>query len=431
MLTSTNRSPSEIGALLDIGSSKITCLIIERMPPERAGPNQTGLRVLGYGQRRADGVRAGMVTDLDRAEAGVRGAIGDAEARAGLTVDDITVALTSSRLSSTHFSAHLDLPSGAVRGEDLRRLAERAREYAARDGRALVYLNRVHYGLDGETGISEPLRMVGNRLTCQFHAVTADPTQLQNLECLIERCYLNVDSFIPTGLAAAMAATTPDEQNTGVLCLDIGAGATKVAVIADGRFLHTDTIAVGGAILTHDIFVSLGAPLAEAERIKTLYGSLAFVESGLHGAHPHWRAHPHDLVGFRAQQGEQQETTRTELARILYPRARRQLEIIKERLARSSITRELAQSIVLTGGGCRLAGFAGLAAEVLGRPVRMGAPAQLAGIDACFQGPGLSAVVGLGLVDASPAEMLYSGGVKNRAYESYLSRMEQWLRESF
>ncbi len=430
-----NRRPSrDVAALLDIGSAKITCLIVERPRPDEMAADAhfgAGLRAIGFGQRRSDGIRAGMVIDLDRAEAGVRGAIGDAEERAGLTVDEVIVALTSSRLSSTHFTAHLDLEAGRVRADDLKRLAGRAREYAERDGRTLAYLNRIHYGLDGEIGINDPLKMVGGRLTCQYHAATAEPTQLRNLECLVDRCYLTVESFIPTGFASATAATTADEQSAGVLCLDIGAGATKIALIADGRFVHTDTLAFGGAILTHDVAVSLGIPLAEAERIKTLYGTLLRVQPGHRAANPYWRAQPNDLVTYTAQQGDVQETTRTELSRILYPRARRQLDMIRERLDRSSLTRELVKCIVLTGGGSQLGGLADLAAEVLGKPVRIGSPPPLAGVESPFQGPALASVVGLGLVDASPAEMMYSGRVKNRAYESYLSRMEQWLRESF
>ena len=120
----------------------------------------------------------------------------------------------------------------------------RAQAYVVRDGGKLLHMNRIHYSLDGEIGVRRPLGMAGQRLTCQYHAVTGDPASLRNIEGLIERCYLSVAGFVPSGLASALAATTADEQQFGVACLDIGAGATKVAVIADGRFLHVDTIAV-------------------------------------------------------------------------------------------------------------------------------------------------------------------------------------------
>ncbi|MEO0810630.1 MAG: hypothetical protein AAFW82_08360, partial [Pseudomonadota bacterium] len=119
------------------------------------------------------------------------------------------------------------------------------------------------------------------------------------------------------------------------------------------------------------------------------------------------------------------------LSHILYNRTRRQLEFIKERLDKSSLTRELAQSVVLTGGGSQLTGLSNLATEVLGRPVRIGAANNCAGLAPEYQGPALSTVVGLGLIHKAPAELVHASGVRKRTDETYMSRMEQWLRESF
>ena len=427
-MLSSRSSHTDVIALLDIGSSKVACAIAQ-LKRDKNGAN--GIHILGFGQRRANGVRAGMIVDLDRAEAGVRGAISDAEADAGLTVKELTVALSSGRLHSNHFNARLELEAGHVRSNDLQRLALRARQYAERDGRALVYLNRIHYALDGETGIRAPKGMHGKRLTCQFHAVTGEMTLLNNLECLIERCYLKVRNFVPTGFASAIAATTPDEQRIGVTCIDIGAGAAKITVIVDGRFIYTDTVVTGGAILTHDIARIFSISLAEAERLKTLYGALINLRHDRPGGVPYWDANVDRLVTYRALQGEIQETTVAELSHILYNRTRRQLEFIKERLDKSSLTRELAQSVVLTGGGSQLTGLSNLATEVLGRPVRIGAANNCAGLAPEYQGPALSTVVGLGLIHKAPAELVHASGVRKRTDETYMSRMEQWLRESF
>ena len=421
---------NDIVALLDIGSSKITCAIAQRRR-SHDGVGLSAIDILGFGQRRADGVRAGMVVDLGRAELGVRGAIGDAEATAGITIEHLTVALSSGRLSSSHFSAHTHLKAGHVRRDDLKRLAARAREYAERDGRMLVYLNRIHYTLDGATGIRDPNRMLGKRLSCQFHAVTGEPAQLSNLESLIERCYLSVRNFVPTSFAAAAAATTPDEQRLGVTCIDIGAGATKIAVISDRQFIYTDTLAVGGASLTQDISRMLAMPLAEAERIKALYGTVLYLQRNTSTNLPYWDPNSDRLVMYKALQGEPQETTIAELSNILYPRARRQLELIRERLEKSGLFHRLAQSVVLTGGGSQLSGLCSLASDVLGCTVRVGAPAPLAGLALEYQGVALSTVAGLGLIDAVPATAVYADSVKSKVSDSYMSRMEQWLRESF
>ena len=346
-MLSARNGAREIVGLLDIGSSKICCAIAERTHGlGEAGVS--GLRLLAITQQRSDGVRNGMVVDLDRAEVNTRQAVALTEQRAGVTLSQIIVAVSSGRLSSQHFSAQVDLEDGEVRPSDLDRIARRAQEYAVRDGGKLLHMNRIHYSLDGEIGVRRPLGMAGHRLTCQYHAVTGDPASLRNIEGLIERCYLSVAGFVPSGLASALAATTADEQQFGVACLDIGAGATKVAVIADGRFLHVDTIAVGGAYLTHDVAVMLSTPLAEAERIKTLCGTIMCARSDENVSIPYWRSDESGFVAYQSQQGEQQETTRAELTRILAPRARHQLELVREHLERSNVAREMAQSIVLT-----------------------------------------------------------------------------------
>ncbi len=418
---------NDIVAFLDIGSSKITCVIAHR----RVDPGVNGSRVIGFGQRQAEGVRAGMIIDLDQAERAVRGAIGDAETAARITVENVHVAFSSGRLNSTHFTAHLNLEAERIRPDDLKHLEICAHQYAERSGRTLIHLNRIHYALDGETGIRDPKNMLGKRLSCQFHAVTGDPAPLNNLECLIERCYLGVRRIVPTGFASAVAATTPDEQRIGVTCIDIGAGTAQIAVIVDSRLIYTDTLAIGGATLTHDIARALSISLAEAERIKTLYGSVLYPDREIYADRPYWDSAADQLVNYRALQGEQQETTVADLSGILYPRARRQIEFVKERLARSSLAQRFVHSIVLTGGGSQLNGLCGLAAEVLQCPVRIGAPPKLQGLASEYNGPALSTVAGLQVVDAAPEQIMYSDSVKKRTDESYMRRMEQWLRESF
>ncbi|MGI9409232.1 MAG: cell division FtsA domain-containing protein, partial [Hyphomicrobiaceae bacterium] len=167
----------------------------------------------------------------------------------------------------------------------------------------------------------------------------------------------------------------------------------------------------------------------EAERIKTLCGTIMCARSDENVSIPYWRSDESGFVAYQSQQGEQQETTRAELTRILAPRARHQLELVREHLERSHVAREMAQSIVLTGGASQLVGFQNLAAEVFSKPVRVGPPKLVAGMAEDLNGPAMSTVVGLGLADATPVHRAHQHQV--RASKSYLSRMEQWLRESF
>lgn len=412
----------EVVGFLDIGSAKICCVIAERSWP--AGFNAPpAVRILGAGHQRSRGVKAGLVVHLGQAETAVRAAVGQAERMADVTLEDVVATVSCGRLKSAHLTAHANLESGFVRPQDLDRLARAAQEYAAREDRALVHMNRVSYILDGQTGVRSPLRLAGQRLSANWHAVTCDHKPLRNLSMLIDRSYLGVRQFVPSGLAAAYAATTSDERRLGVTCVNIGAGVMDIAAFCEGQFLYTDTIPVGGSHLTYDIARILTTPLAEAERIKTLYGTLV-------GA----RSDEHELIQYALageMEGEAYQTTRAEVYRILYPRVLSQLRMLRERLDRVDEIAKPGPNVVFTGGASQLIGFVDMAVRLLDRPVRIGSPQNLAGLPESMNSPAFSAVSGMAWTEPALASQSYQATPSRVTGGGYLDRMEQWLRESF
>ena len=271
----------KIVGLLDIGTFKVACLIVAA--GERAPSNgHAGVpgRVIGVGHQRSRGVKAGVITNLDEAEAAVRATIAQAERMAGVTLEEVLVSVSCGRLSSQNFAASAAVESGTVSDDDVERVLAGGRSYAEREGRTLVHLNRIGFRLDGVSGIPDPRGMAARRLAADLHAVTGDEAPIRNLLLVIERCYLNASGLIPSALASAIAATSEEERRLGVTCIDIGGGATTLAVFAEGRFLFTDTVTVGGSHITFDIARTLQTPLAEAERIKALYGTLVGAQIG-------------------------------------------------------------------------------------------------------------------------------------------------------
>ena len=422
MITRNPNSRSEIVGLLDIGSSKICCLIVERAWPQ--GSNSApALRVLGVGHQRSQGVKAGTVIDMEQAEASVRAAVGQAERMADVTLEDVVATVSCGRMKSVHFSAHVDLEAGFVRQEDITKLASAARTFTSRDGRIPVHVNQVSFLLDGQPGVRTPLRLAGRRLTANFHAVTADPDPVENLLMLIDRCYLGVRQLVPSSLASALSATTSEERRLGVTSISIGAGVIDIASFSDEQFIFSDTMPFGGAHLTYDIARLLTTPLAEAERIKTLYGTLVAA-----------RSDEHEVVSYRLAgefEGEAYQTTKAELRRILYPRIESQLSLVRDRLARSEVAGRLGGTVVLSGGGSRMIGFADVAARQLGRPVRLASPPVVDGLPGSMAGFECGAAAGLGLVAPARTVELKSAVPAGGASRSYFDRMERWLRESF
>jgi cell division protein FtsA len=428
--TTTIRSKSQrIVAALDVGTSKICCLIAKTSPApdwfEGKG-EAVQFEVLGFDHTRAEGLKAGMVAHLDSAEACIRSAVDAAERMAGVTVEDVHVSVTCGRLRSESFSASVALPSGAVREDDILRLLAGGRQYAARDKRSVLHALPTSYRIDENSGISEPQGMCGERLSVDLHAVTADEVAMRNIMLCVERCHLGVASLVAAPYASALSVITPDEAKFGVACIDFGAGTTTLSVFADGHFIHADGIALGGNAVTTDIARTLGAPLEHAERLKTLHGSAFATISD-----------EREIITYPAVTGLPQpslnQITKAQLALIIRPRIEEILDLMRRRLAASGVAAEATQHLVLTGGGSQLTGIAELATNMFGRTARLGRPRSLSGLPAVAAAPDFASSIGL-LLQWERGDDRLSGRAEQRFLRTgtgYFARVGEWIRDNF
>jgi cell division protein FtsA len=407
------RTGDAIG-VLDIGTSKTVCLIVAP-PNSRANGlwRRQSASVLGYGLQPSRGLKAGAVIDLDRAEQALRSAVTQAEQAAGLTVEEVVVAVGGGRLKSIAFEAETRIADRIVTDADADRLATAGRQYAQRHGHTLLHLEQIAYRLDGAAGVPNPRGMAGNLLAADFHAVTVEEAPLRNLLHVVERALL-----APAGIAPA-----PYASGLGGTCIAWGAGPTTLSMFGDGRLLAVDTVAVGGQHLTFDIARTLSTPFAEAERLKTRHGSLEE------------EAREDEAISYTSSDEREpalNETTKADLQDIVTSRMADLLGQAIERIERSGAARLAGHRIVLTGGGSQLKGLGHFAQELVGQPVRIGRPEPIEGLPAAYCNPLFSTAIGLISIALNPAARLDGsralGGVESAGY---LKRVGQWLREGF
>src|SRR5215467_14228104 len=390
--TTTVRSKRQrIVTALDVGTSKICCLIAKTSPApdwfEGKG-EAVQFEVLGFDHTRAEGLKAGMVAHLDSAEACIRSAVDAAERMAGVTVEDVHVSVTCGRLKSETFSASVALPSGAVREDDILRLLAGGRQYAARDKRSVLHALPTSYRIDENSGISEPQGMCGERLSVELHAVTADEVAMRNIMLCVERCHLGVASLVAAPYASALSVITPDEAKFGVACIDFGAGTTTLSVFAEALINNADGIALGGNAITADI---------------------ALPQPSLN------------------------QITKAQLALIIRPRIEEILDLMRRRLAASGVASEATQHLVLTGGGSQLTGIAELATNMFGRTARLGRPRSLSGLPAVAAAPDFASSIGL-LLQWERGDDRLSGRAEQRFLRTgtgYFARVGEWIRDNF
>ncbi|MEZ5776389.1 MAG: cell division protein FtsA [Hyphomicrobiaceae bacterium] len=426
---SEHREANErIVTFLDIGTSKICCMIVA-LPRRLAGPHRIGQplpgRVLGFGYGPSKGIKAGLVVDLTEAEQAIRSAVDRAEERAGIHVEQVVVSVTAGRLRSTTFSASADVGRRTVAEADIARALAAGRAFAERDGRTLLHMHRLGYRLDAETGIRNPRGMTGERLSVDLNAVTADDPPLRNLVLLVERCFLSVAAMIATPYASALSVMTADEAQLGVTVIDMGAGATTVALFAEGQFIHADAVAIGGSHISFDIARALSTPLHVAERIKTFYGNLVGAASDEH------ELIPYSIVG--EDDGLRYHTSKARIRRIIRPRIEETLEVVAERLLKSGCADYSGGRVVLTGGAAQLAGLPEFAQQVLGRTVRVAAPRPFGDLPESATTPPFATVHGLGHALITPG--IVAGAIAESASgapsRGYLGQVTRWFMESF
>ena len=424
----SHRRPTVV-SVLDVGSSKVTCLIAKLSPraPDKVLPGRThDLAVLGYGMQRARGMKSGTVIDLDEAEQSIRLAVDAAERMAGLTIESLILNITAGRPRSEVFRASVDVAGLEVDEADIQRVLSAGGSHSVTDDRSLVHSLPIGYALDGSRGIRDPRGMLGKKLAVDMHVVTADTAPIRNLELAVNRCHLEVETIVATPYASGLSTLVDDEADLGVALVDMGGGTTSMAVFADGAFCHVDAVAIGGHHVTMDIARGLSTRLADAERIKTLHGTALAASSD-----------DHEIIGVPAVGEDTHDIVnvpRGALTRIIRPRIEETLELVRDRLAASGFAGRVGRRVVLTGGASQLTGLVEVARRILGRNVRLGRPLGIAGLPQAAKGPAYAAAVGL-LIYPQVAQIEQFDQRRSRRLMTgtggRIAKIGQWLRDSW
>jgi cell division protein FtsA len=424
-----SRRRSAIVAALDVGTSKIVC-VIARLKPQ--GPQDVlrrrshGIEILGVGHTEARGTKAGAVINLAEAEQAVRQAVDLAERNASVQLESVVLSISSGRLGSEFYAVNVNVAGSTVTDGDIARALAAGCHHSVRADRVVLHSLPIGYSLDGVRGVGEPRGMLAREFGVDMHVVTADIAAVRNLMLVVERCHLEVETMVAAPYVAGLAAIADDEADLGAAVIEMGAGTTTLAVFTGGRFTHADGFALGGNHVTMDLARGLNTRISDAERIKTFHGSVLAGGSD-----------ERDMITVPAVTDDDREppqfVSRASLVRIIKPRVEEILEMVRDRLAASPLGAEPSARAILTGGLSQLAGLPELAARVLNRPVRIGRPLGISGLPESAKGPAFTVAAGL-LVYPQAAHLEHFEPRRTRQLMTgtgYIARVGRWLRESF
>ncbi len=420
-------------AILDIGSSKIACLVLrfdgvgQLSEDNSIGPmaGQSGFRVIGAATTRSRGVQFGEVTAMQETERAIRTAVQAAQKMAEIRVDHVIACFSGANPRSYGLDATVDLEGQVVTENEVARVLSACDvpDYGA--GREVLHAQPVNFALDHRSGLSDPRGQIGQSLSVDLHMLTVDADAIQNLVHCIRRCDLELAGIASSAYVSGVSALVEDEQELGAACIDMGGGATGISIFMKKHMIFADCIRMGGEHVTGDISMGLGIPASTAERIKTFYG-------GVHATGMDDRERI-DIGGDTGDwEHDRRTVSRAELIGIMRPRVEEILEEVRARLDAAGFEHLPSQQIVLTGGGSQIPGLDGLASRILGQQVRLGRPLRVQGLPQAATGPGFASAVGLALFAAHPQDEWWDFDIPVDRYSARsFRRAVHWFRDNW
>lgn len=350
-------SSNDIIVSLDIGTSKVRAIIGEVV--------NGSINIIGVGSADSEGIRKGAIVDIDQTVHSIRSAVDHAERMVGVTIDEVCVAISGNHilLQSSHGVVAVSNEDREIGDEDIDRVIQAARVIALPPEREIIGVVPKQYLVDGQEGINDPRGMIGVRLEVEASIITGAKTSIHNLLRVVEKAGLKVSGLILSSLAAGQLALSKDEKSIGTVLVDVGAGATTIAVFDQGSMVATSTIPIGGEYITNDIAIGLRTQVEIAEKIKLKYGC-AIVQDA---------AGDQLFKVTRIGSNVDKEFSQIDLANIIEPRVQEIFQLIRAEVQRLGFG-DLPGGYVLTGGTVSMPGMLAVAQHELETSVRIAVP---------------------------------------------------------
>ncbi len=398
---------------LDIGTAKIMVTVAEVL-------GNGELKLAGMGVAPSNGLKRGVVVNIDATVQSIQQALKEAELMADCRIASVYTGITGSHIRGINSSGMVAIKDREVSPTDVARVIETAKAINISTDQRLLLVEPQEFIIDGHE-VKEPIGMSGLRLEAKVHIVTGAQSAAENIIKCVRRCGLEVDQLMLNPLAASLAVLTDDEKELGVALVDIGAGTTDVAIFAGGAIRHTAVIPIAGDLITNDIAMALRTPTKDAEDIK--------VESGC----------AKQLLADPDQQVEvpglgdrgPRLLSRQALAGVIEPRVEEIFALVQQVIRESGHEELLSSGIVLTGGSAVMPGMVELGEDIFLKPVRRGVPKYTSALSDMVAQPRASTVMGL-LEEARLARLRgHKVAQKQGSVKSALGRVKDWFIGNF
>ncbi len=380
-------------SVVDLGSSKITCVIATK------GEDDTSLRVVGVSSVPSRGIRKSQIVDIEDAIEAVTETVESAERMAGLSIKDVSISVSGIHIESQNSKGLVAVQDqgGEITSDDVARVVEAAKAVPLPTAREILHVIPRFFLVDNQEGIKDPVGMSGVRLEAEAHLVTGSSVNLKNLSRVMSEIGVDTKSVIFAGLASSVATLTDTEKELGSVVIDLGGGTTSLCVYVDGALSHSAVIPVGAKNITNDIAIGLRVSLDSAEVIKRNLEPGEHINKVLDPKNisSKKQADEIDLHKLGLKDAPRKISRKAVVEGIVRPRLNEIFELIKTELIKAGMGGKTPAGLVLTGGGSLTYGVTETARKILNMQARIATPSGLTGLVDEIKTPEYSTVAGL------------------------------------
>ena len=353
------KNNNEIIIALDIGTSKVLCLVADY-------DDDDNLRIIGVGQDECTGLNKGVVSEINSTVASIKRAKDKAANMSGNKIESVITGIAGDHIKSYNGNAEVNILNDEVTIDDKEKVIDMAADMDIPADQEILHVIPQYFSIDGQMGIREPVGMAGKRLAVNIHLITCSSTAKKNLNKCIENSLIDADEYVLQPVASSYSVLTEEERKLGVCLVDIGGGTTDIAIFTDGNIKHTAVVPIAGQNITKDIGIGLRTSLVAAESIKIEHATLVNTNENFEVDKmirvPSISDKPDTEVGHSV------------LNHIVSARVDEILNEISKQIQASGYLSNIRAGIVFTGGGSKLNGLDDYAQDKLGIPSRIGSP---------------------------------------------------------
>ncbi|EAJ0334997.1 cell division protein FtsA [Campylobacter lari] len=327
---------------IDLGSIQ-TCAIL-------AQKSEEGLKVIGFGKSKSNGIKKGAITNIELASKSIEEAVADAQMMSGVHYDKVIVSISGAYAKSVDSIGVVNIPNHEIGIKEIHRAVSTAKHTAnIPSGYEIIHVLPYNFKVNDLEHVEDPLGMSGNRLEVSTHIVISQEVHIKNLKKAVELADLRVDNIVLSGYASSIACFDDSEKELGAILIDMGGAVCDMVIHTGNSIRYNECLQIGSVNITNDLSIALHTPPKEAEKLKLNYASLVQNENSI------------IQIPYMGDEKRKNEVSVEVISNVIYARIEETIIILAKMLSDNACANQAGAGIVLTGGMTKFAGLDKLA----------------------------------------------------------------------